>query len=138
VDNQVRLQLFALAYNLGDFLRRLALPPERETLVADNAEGEAGKDCRQGRNPLAVCHVSDGRGGYFETTVQDHPSPNLTARDTGTSADMTMTTFAEMGTVQDLMERYVRIRTNSSDGCPRWLLLGRNRPPRGSVTESQS
>ena len=25
-DNQVRLQLFALAYNLGDFLRRLALP----------------------------------------------------------------------------------------------------------------
>lgn len=27
-DNQVRLQLFALAYNLGNFLRRLALPPE--------------------------------------------------------------------------------------------------------------
>jgi hypothetical protein len=28
VDNQVRLQLFALAYNLGNFLRRLALPRE--------------------------------------------------------------------------------------------------------------
>jgi len=27
VDNQVRLQLFALAYNLGNFLRRLRLPP---------------------------------------------------------------------------------------------------------------
>jgi len=26
VDNQVRLQLFALAYNLGNFLRRSALP----------------------------------------------------------------------------------------------------------------
>jgi hypothetical protein len=26
MDNQVRLQLFALAYNLGNFLRRLALP----------------------------------------------------------------------------------------------------------------
>jgi len=26
VDNQVRLQLFALAYNIGNFLRRLALP----------------------------------------------------------------------------------------------------------------
>ena len=25
-DNQVRLQLFALAYNLGNFLRRLVLP----------------------------------------------------------------------------------------------------------------
>jgi hypothetical protein len=27
VDNQVRLQLFALAYNIGNLLRRLALPP---------------------------------------------------------------------------------------------------------------
>ena len=26
MDNQVRLQLFALAYNLGNFLRQLALP----------------------------------------------------------------------------------------------------------------
>jgi hypothetical protein len=26
LDNQVRLQLFALAYNLGNFLRRVALP----------------------------------------------------------------------------------------------------------------
>jgi hypothetical protein len=26
IDNQVRLQLFVLAYNLGNFLRRLALP----------------------------------------------------------------------------------------------------------------
>ncbi|MBW8018056.1 MAG: hypothetical protein FVQ82_17955 [Planctomycetes bacterium] len=25
-DNQVRLQLFAIAYNIGNFLRRLALP----------------------------------------------------------------------------------------------------------------
>ena len=29
-DNQVRLQLFVLAYNLGNFLRRLALPPSVE------------------------------------------------------------------------------------------------------------
>ena len=26
-DNQVRLQLFTLAYNIGNFLRRLVLPP---------------------------------------------------------------------------------------------------------------
>ena len=31
VDNQVRLQLFALAYNLGNFLRRLALPQPVKT-----------------------------------------------------------------------------------------------------------
>ena len=35
VDNQARLQLFALAYNLGNFFRRLALPPavQRWTLT---------------------------------------------------------------------------------------------------------
>lgn len=27
-DNQVRLQLFAMAYNVGNFLRRLALPKQ--------------------------------------------------------------------------------------------------------------
>ena len=32
VDNQVRLQLFALAYNLGKFLGRLALPGEHRQL----------------------------------------------------------------------------------------------------------
>jgi hypothetical protein len=31
VDNQIRLQLFALAYNLGNFLRRLALPQPVKT-----------------------------------------------------------------------------------------------------------
>ena len=31
VDNQVRLQLFALACNLGNFLRRLALPKSVKT-----------------------------------------------------------------------------------------------------------
>ena len=28
LDNQVRLQLLALAYNIGNFLRRLALPEQ--------------------------------------------------------------------------------------------------------------
>jgi len=31
VDNQVRLHLFALTYNLGNFLRRLALPKSVKT-----------------------------------------------------------------------------------------------------------
>jgi len=48
VDNQVRLQLFALAYNLGNFLRRLALPKSvkkwslrtlREKLIRIGAKG---------------------------------------------------------------------------------------------------
>ena len=47
-DNQVRLQLFALAYNLGNFMRRLVLPCKiqqwtlttlREKLVKIGARG---------------------------------------------------------------------------------------------------
>ena len=35
VANQVRLGLFVMAYNLGNFLRRLAVPEEMKHLVAD-------------------------------------------------------------------------------------------------------
>ena len=83
----------------GQLPSQVGSTPERETLVADNAEGEAGKDWRQGPKPLAVCHIADGRGGYSETTVQDHPWPNFTVRATGTSAAMIVATFAEMETV---------------------------------------
>ena len=43
VDNHVRLQLFSLIYNLGNFLRRLALPPSvkhwsREKLIKIGAK----------------------------------------------------------------------------------------------------
>ena len=60
-DNQVRLQLFALAYNLGNFLCRLALPRSvqhwsltalREKLIKIGAE-----DCP----PLQVRNVPDCR-----------------------------------------------------------------------------
>ena len=46
----------------------------------NDAEGEAGQDWRQGRDRRTERHVSDGRGGYSVTTVQDHPSPDFTAR----------------------------------------------------------
>ena len=48
-DNAVRLQLFALAYNLANFLRTLALPRRGRALVADHAAREAGQDRRQDR-----------------------------------------------------------------------------------------
>ena len=35
VANQVRLGLFVMAYNLGNFLRRLAVPEEMKHWVAD-------------------------------------------------------------------------------------------------------
>ena len=64
VDNQVRRQRLALAYNWGDFPSPADATPQRQTLVADDLEGEAGEDWGQGGGPGTVCQVSDGRGGY--------------------------------------------------------------------------
>ena len=48
VSNQVRLGLFVLAYNLGNFLRRLVLPRENQTLVSSQSAGKADQDRREG------------------------------------------------------------------------------------------
>ena len=47
-NNAVRLQLHALAYNLGNFMRTLALPKEVEPLVDDDVARQAGEDRGQG------------------------------------------------------------------------------------------
>ena len=57
VDNQVRLQLFALAYNIGNFLRRLALPKS----IKDRA-GKVSQDWSQGCQACSLCNLPDGRG----------------------------------------------------------------------------
>ena len=48
--NAVRLQLHALAYNLGNFLRTLAAGAD-QGLVAVEPEREADQDWRQGHQP---------------------------------------------------------------------------------------
>jgi len=58
-----RLQLHALAYNLGIFMRTLALPEGGGAMVADHPAGEAGQDRRQGGEPRPLRHLPDGRGG---------------------------------------------------------------------------
>jgi len=80
-DNQMRMQLFALAYNLANFLRRLALPQDvehwslmtlREKLVKIGA-----KVARQ------VRQISTGRGGGDAELVCWHPRLHCAA---GTAA----------------------------------------------------
>ena len=63
VANQVRLWLFVLAYNLGNFMRRLTLPEVSETLVTAKRADQAHQD---GWTSGAACQevgVSTCRGG---------------------------------------------------------------------------
>ena len=59
--------------------------------------------------------------GHFTTAVQDHPSPDFTARPSVTRADMTISASAQKEIAQDPMGRCVRTRVKSaevaSDGC---------------------
>ena len=43
-DNQVRLQLFALAYNIGNFLEVFSITQIDKRLVATNDAGKASQD----------------------------------------------------------------------------------------------
>ena len=67
--NAVRLQLHALAYNLANFLRTLALPEAVEQWSLTTPAREAGQDRRQGRAPRPLRRLPDGRGRGAEGDV---------------------------------------------------------------------
>ena len=80
-DRQTRLQLFALAYNRGNFLRRLALPKKISAVVVDDASGEVGKDRGEGDPALEVRDVPTGGGRRAATTVRSNFGADQTACD---------------------------------------------------------
>ena len=68
--NAVRLQLHALASNLGNFLRTLATPEPIKDWSLTTLKEKADQDRREGRRPRALCRVPDGRGRHFEEPVR--------------------------------------------------------------------
>ena len=78
--NAVRLQLHALAYNLANFLRTLALPRGGRALVAHDAAREAGQDRRQDRAPRPLRRLPAGRGGGAASAVRRDPAPDRPAQ----------------------------------------------------------
>jgi hypothetical protein len=72
-DSEARLQLHALAYNLANFMRTLALPKEVEHWSAHDAAGEVSEDrCGSGQ-PWPLGHVPIGRGCHVTKLVPENP-----------------------------------------------------------------
>jgi hypothetical protein len=76
-DNAARLHLFALAYNLVNFLRQLALPQAIQgwTLTTLRA-GAADQDRGQGGEALEVHHFSAGQGSRAAQALRKHFGPD--------------------------------------------------------------
>jgi hypothetical protein len=71
--NAVRLQLHALAYNLGNFLVHARDSRGDCGLVAHESAREGDQDWCQGRQPRSLRHVSDGGGRDPSTVIRfDH------------------------------------------------------------------
>ena len=75
-NNEVRLQLHALAYNLGNFMPALALPKEVEHRSSTTLREKLVKIRSQGRPPWPLCHLPIGRGCRAEKLVPENPGPD--------------------------------------------------------------
>jgi hypothetical protein len=69
--NAVRLQLDALAYNLGNFMRTLAMPKTAVPWSLTSLREKLIRIGREARPPRPIHHVSNGRGGAVATNVAD-------------------------------------------------------------------
>ncbi len=86
--NAVRLQLHALAYNLGNIMRTLALPDPVSNWTLTTLREQAGQYRGKGREPWPLRHLPIGRGRCAACSVRRHPGsdrPLATTANTGVS-----------------------------------------------------
>ena len=81
--NAVRLQLHALAYNLGNFLRTLATPEPIKDWSLTSLKDELIKIGGEGGEPRPLCYLPDGRG---RNPTADDPGDFETDRGTAAAA----------------------------------------------------
>ena len=79
VANQVRLELFVLAYNLGNFMRRASLTGGNEALVSDQSSDQADQDgCATGtprkEAGVSACRGAGNQGNADRDTRTDQPA----------------------------------------------------------------
>ena len=76
----------ALAYNLANFMRTLALPEAVAQWSLTSLREKLDQDRRQGRAPCPLRHLPDGRGRGAEGTVRGNlAADRRTATKTGPS-----------------------------------------------------
>ena len=73
--NQVRLALFVLAYNLGNFLRRLALPKKISHWSLSSVQLKLIKIGDKDHKPCREDGLPDGGGGRFGGSLRRGPCP---------------------------------------------------------------
>jgi hypothetical protein len=86
--NQVRLQLIALAYNLGNFLRRLALPASVKHWTLTTLRNKLIKIRMQGRASRQARGVPVGGGGDPPIPVRSDPPPHRAVEAAGPGTPM--------------------------------------------------
>ena len=80
--NAVRLQLHALAYNLGNFMRTLAMPKTAEPCSLTSLREKLIKIGAKVVSHGALCDLPDGRGRGVATDVRRHPVADRSAAGT--------------------------------------------------------
>ena len=90
--NAVRLQLDALAYNLANFLRTLALPPEIDQWSMTHAARAVSEDRCEDRPARPLDHLPDGRGDGLAWVVPADPCSDR--RSAAIASGAMLTTFA--------------------------------------------
>ena len=79
VANQVRLWLFVLTYNLGNFMRRLVLPKDMKPLDSDQSSDQADQDGWATGTPrkeagVSACRGAGNQGNADRDTRTDQPA----------------------------------------------------------------
>ena len=87
-DNAVRLQLFALAYNLANFLRSLALPSDVAHWSLTHVAREAGQDRRPDRPAWPLRRLPARRGRRAKVALRRDPASDRPAARIACAGDM--------------------------------------------------
>ncbi len=85
-DNQVRLQLFVLAHNLGNLSASGHVAPSGAALDADDVAGETDQHRREGGAPCAAGDLPDGGGGNPTGIVPNYSGKDRVAEIARTAA----------------------------------------------------